>query len=82
VGVFCTDSPMRPNPIGISVVRFIERKGNVLIIDNCDLFNNTPILDIKPLTLDKIPEKVFFPEWYSALIKLIKDRKGIDLKVI
>lgn len=47
-GVFSTRSPHRPNPIGISCVDLAEVKGRVLVVENFDLLDNTPILDIKP----------------------------------
>lgn len=48
-GVFATRSPRRPNPIGISVVKLQRVEGRMLYIQNVDLLNNTPILDIKPI---------------------------------
>ena len=50
VGVFATRSPCRPNPIGVTVVKLIERRHNVLKVKGLDAVNNTPILDIKPYT--------------------------------
>ena len=47
-GLFATRSPHRPNPIGISAVRLIDVEGLQVKIGNCDLVNETPILDIKP----------------------------------
>lgn len=47
-GVFATRHPDRPNPIGISLVRFLERKGNILRIKGMDVVDGTPLLDIKP----------------------------------
>ncbi len=47
-GLFATRSPDRPNPIGISVVRLLRVQQNVLFVDSLDLFDGTPILDIKP----------------------------------
>jgi tRNA (adenine37-N6)-methyltransferase len=47
-GLFATRAPKRPNPIGISVVRLIEIKGNILLIEDVDMINGTPLLDIKP----------------------------------
>jgi formylmethanofuran dehydrogenase subunit E len=47
-GVFVTRSPHRPNPIAISVVRLIERKGNILKIGDITALEGTPLLDIKP----------------------------------
>jgi tRNA-Thr(GGU) m(6)t(6)A37 methyltransferase TsaA len=47
-GVFSTRSPRRPNPIGFSLVRLVRREGNVLFLDDEDMLDGTPILDIKP----------------------------------
>jgi len=47
-GVFAVRAPKRPNPIGMSVVRLLERRGNVLVVENPDFIDGTPILDIKP----------------------------------
>lgn len=47
-GLFTTRSPDRPNPIGISVVRLIERKGNILRVRGIDAIDGTPLIDIKP----------------------------------
>ncbi len=47
-GIFATRAPTRPNPIGLSIVRLLERVGNILQIENVDLLDGTPVLDIKP----------------------------------
>lgn len=49
LSVFCTCSPIRPNSIGMSVLRVIERKENVIYVKGLDMVNGTPVLDIKPL---------------------------------
>jgi len=46
-GVFALRSPMRPNPIGLTKVKLVERKGDVLIVEGLDAFDETPVLDIK-----------------------------------
>lgn len=46
-GVFALRSPMRPNPIGLTRVKLVERKGNILIVDGLDAFDGTPVLDVK-----------------------------------
>ena len=51
-GVFSTRAPRRPNPIGISVVRLTNVDGNTLFIEDVDVINNTPLLDIKPYVPD------------------------------
>ncbi|MBG3876563.1 tRNA (N6-threonylcarbamoyladenosine(37)-N6)-methyltransferase TrmO [Desulfovibrio oxamicus] len=47
-GVFATRSPRRPNPIGISVLRLTGVTGNRLHVENVDMLDGTPVLDIKP----------------------------------
>lgn len=47
-GLFSTRAPRRPNPIGLSVVRLIRIAENRLYIDNVDVLDQTPLLDIKP----------------------------------
>lgn len=47
-GVFATRAPVRPNPIGLSVVRLTGRTDNELRIVNVDVLDGTPLLDIKP----------------------------------
>jgi tRNA-Thr(GGU) m(6)t(6)A37 methyltransferase TsaA len=47
-GVFATRAPCRPNAIGLSVVELVRREGNVLHINNVDILDGTPLLDIKP----------------------------------
>jgi tRNA-Thr(GGU) m(6)t(6)A37 methyltransferase TsaA len=48
-GVFSTRAPSRPNPIGLSVVRLVSAEGNLLHIQDVDILDGTPVLDIKPL---------------------------------
>jgi tRNA-Thr(GGU) m(6)t(6)A37 methyltransferase TsaA len=47
-GVFSTRAPRRPNPVGISIVRLVKVEGSTLHIENVDIVNGTPLLDIKP----------------------------------
>lgn len=51
-GVFATRAPARPNPIGISVVRLMRIEGTTLHIENVDIMDGTPLLDIKPYVPD------------------------------
>ena len=46
-GVFAKRTPLRPNPIGISIVELVERRGNVLIVKGLDAIDGTSILDIR-----------------------------------
>ena len=49
-GVFSTRSPHRPNPVGMTVVEVLEKKGNRIKVPGIDMIEGTPILDIKPYT--------------------------------
>ncbi len=48
-GIFSIRHPRRPNPIGISIVRLENVRGNMLEICDVDILDGTPLLDIKPL---------------------------------
>jgi tRNA-Thr(GGU) m(6)t(6)A37 methyltransferase TsaA len=47
-GVFATRAPRRPNNIGLSVVKLVKVENSNLYIENVDIMNDTPLLDIKP----------------------------------
>lgn len=47
-GLFATRAPRRPNPIGLSIVRLIGIEDNRLLIEDLDILDGTPLLDIKP----------------------------------
>jgi len=47
-GVFATRAPKRPNAIGFSVVRLVKIEGATLHIEDVDIVDSTPLLDIKP----------------------------------
>jgi len=47
-GVFAIRGPSRPNPIGVSVVRLVSIERNTLHIQDVDIVDGTPLLDIKP----------------------------------
>jgi tRNA-Thr(GGU) m(6)t(6)A37 methyltransferase TsaA len=48
LGVFSICSPVRPNPLGLSVLEVIEVRGNIIQVKGLDMRNGTPILDLKP----------------------------------
>ena len=47
-GIFATRAPHRPNKIGLSVVRLLGIERNILSIEDVDMLDGTPLLDIKP----------------------------------
>jgi tRNA-Thr(GGU) m(6)t(6)A37 methyltransferase TsaA len=53
LGVFSICSPIRPNPIGMSVLEVLEIKNNIIRVKGLDMLDGTPILDIKPCIVDK-----------------------------
>jgi tRNA-Thr(GGU) m(6)t(6)A37 methyltransferase TsaA len=57
-GVFATRSPRRPNPIGLTVVELLSRKGNLLRVRGLDMLDGTPIVDIKPYMSSIAPDKL------------------------
>ena len=68
VGVFATCSQMRPNLLGLHVVRLLERQKKELLVQGLDTVNGTPLIDIKPY----IPEQdavtsATVPAWVHKL---------------
>jgi tRNA (adenine37-N6)-methyltransferase len=47
-GVFATRSPHRPNGIGLSIVRLVRHDHGTLYLEDVDILDGTPLLDIKP----------------------------------
>ena len=63
-GLFATRSPNRPNRIGETAVRLIERRGNILRVKGLDALDGTPVLDIKPyLTSGDLIREATVPPW-------------------
>lgn len=74
-GVFATRAPRRPNPIGLSVVRLIRVEGNTLHIEDVDVVDGTPLLDIKPYVPEFDVRKADKLGWIAKNIhKLPKSR--------
>ena len=57
-GVFATRSPLRPNPLALTVVQLLERSGNRLRVRGVDMLDGTPVLDIKPYLSSIPPERL------------------------
>jgi tRNA-Thr(GGU) m(6)t(6)A37 methyltransferase TsaA len=67
VGVFASRSPARPNPIGVTTVKLLERRDNVLKVTGLDAINETPVLDIKPyIPGDDSSTEAKTPGWLTA----------------
>jgi tRNA-Thr(GGU) m(6)t(6)A37 methyltransferase TsaA len=73
-GVFASRSPLRPNPIGISIVGLRQIRGNVLHTDNIDAYDGTPLLDVKPY-LEAVDSKAGAGNgWIDELDEDVKSR--------
>jgi tRNA-Thr(GGU) m(6)t(6)A37 methyltransferase TsaA len=57
-GTFALRSPVRPNPIALSVVGLVKIEGTVLTVRNIDCVDGTPLIDIKPyfVSIDSVPD--------------------------
>jgi tRNA-Thr(GGU) m(6)t(6)A37 methyltransferase TsaA len=59
-GTFSVRSPVRPNPIAMSVVRLVRIEGTTLSVVGLDCLDGTPLIDIKPYfpSVDSVPDAV------------------------
>ncbi|MEM1927473.1 MAG: tRNA (N6-threonylcarbamoyladenosine(37)-N6)-methyltransferase TrmO [Acidilobaceae archaeon] len=78
VGVFATDSPHRPNPIALTIVEILEVGRSEIRVRGLDLYNGTPVLDLKPYTFSRIVERsaLRVPWWVREF-----DRRLSELKI-
>lgn len=68
VGIFATCSPARPNPICITMVQLLERRGNVLKVKGLDAVDGSPIIDIKPYNPSYYPAyDVKIADWMTQI---------------
>jgi tRNA (adenine37-N6)-methyltransferase len=65
-GLFATRYPARPNPIGLSIVRLLARRVNILDVEGVDVLDGTPLLDIKPYVPDFDAKEDVRTGWYAA----------------
>jgi tRNA-Thr(GGU) m(6)t(6)A37 methyltransferase TsaA len=65
-GLFATRHPCRPNPIGLSIVRLLALRDNVLEIEGVDVLDGTPLLDIKPYVPDFDVRTNTHAGWYEV----------------
>lgn len=72
LGVFALDSPTRPNPIGLTLVRVIKREAGRILVQGLDFFDGTPILDLKGYRPQYRTDEYTMPQWFRGLA----DAKG------
>jgi tRNA-Thr(GGU) m(6)t(6)A37 methyltransferase TsaA len=64
-GVFATRAPRRPNPLGFSIVKLKKIVENTLYIEEVDILDGTPLLDIKPYIPDFDQHQVVRAGWFE-----------------
>jgi len=77
-GLFATRAPKRPNPIGLSVVRLDRIEAGVLHVENVDILDGTPLLDIKPYVPEFDAQAEVRTGWLEKAGKTVSDRKSDD----
>ena len=77
VGLFASRAPNRPNPIGLTRTEVRGVRGNHLLTGPLDLFDGTPIIDIKPHVRSLDQTGVGNDGWLAAGDHLELHKKGI-----
>ena len=77
-GVFATRSPRRPNPIGLSIVRLVRREGATLHIEEVDLVDGTPVLDIKPYVPQLDDRAAEHTGWFAENVHKVHQVRADD----
>lgn len=68
-GSLATRTRWRPNPIGMTVVRLLSRKNNILKVMGLDALDGTPVIDLKPYDYLDCVRNLRVPEWWMKPIK-------------
>jgi len=74
-GIFATRAPPRPNPIGISVVRLLRIEGTTLHVQDVDIVDETPLLDIKPYVPAFDVRNVERIGWLESAVQRLRETK-------
>jgi tRNA-Thr(GGU) m(6)t(6)A37 methyltransferase TsaA len=77
-GVFATRSPRRPNPIGLSVVMLLRVEENILYVENLDILDGTPLLDIKPYVPEFDSPPDFRLGWLEEVKGMVRTTRSDD----
>ncbi len=75
-GVFATRAPKRPNPIGISVVKLKRIEGALIHIEDVDVVDGTPLLDIKPYIPEIDARSTTKIGWFSGKVDDMKELRS------
>ena len=66
-GIFAVRTMLRPNPIGLTLVKLVKVEANILTVRGLDAYDETPVLDIKPYDFWDIEENAKVPDWWKKL---------------
>jgi tRNA (Thr-GGU) A37 N-methylase len=75
-GLFATRAPARPNPIGMSVVRLKRIETTTVYVQDVDIIDQSPLLDIKPFVPDFDMRKAESAGWVEK--KAANAKKASD----
>jgi len=75
-GLFATRAPRRPNPIGLSVVRLRSIESGTLHVENADMLDGSPLLDIKPYVPEFDTQTDFRSGWLEEPRKSVSEQRA------
>lgn len=75
-GIFATRAPLRPNPVGLSIVELLDVKGNILYVDGVDILDGSPLIDIKPYTAKFDLHQVKHNGWQDDVDEPTAQKRG------
>lgn len=75
-GLFATRAPKRPNPIGLSIVRLDKVEDGRLYIQNVDVLDGTPLLDIKPFAPQFDAQQEVRAGWLEQITSNVAEAKS------
>ncbi len=69
-GIFAMRKKDRPNALGLTIAELVKREGNKIWVRYLDAINGTPVIDIKPVMKEFLPQhQILQPKWSSELMK-------------
>jgi tRNA (adenine37-N6)-methyltransferase len=74
-GVFATRSPARPNKIGLSLVHLLRIENNILHVEDIDILEGTPLIDIKPYVPKFDDRKNAKIGWFEGKLDKLNETK-------
>jgi tRNA-Thr(GGU) m(6)t(6)A37 methyltransferase TsaA len=70
MGIFAQRGRLRPNRLGLTIVRILRRDGRSIFVEGLDAVDGTPVLDIKPVMQEFLPRgKLRQPDWSHEIMK-------------